>query len=98
VYARLVERAGDCRWSSTPAHLARTGDGIRDRIPDFAGFLAGADNGEAFAAPAGSESIGRPLGDKHFMAALERLTKRRLGPGKRGPKPKGREPGPAPCD
>ena len=32
------------------------------------------------------ESIGRPLGDERFMARLERLTKRRLRPGKRGPK------------
>ena len=101
VRARLVERARDWRWSSTRAHLARRGDGItalapvRDRIPDFAAFLAGAEDAEAFALPRAAESIGRPLADERFMAGLERLTKRRLRPGKRGPKPKEREPGPA---
>jgi hypothetical protein len=35
----------------------------------------------------GARSIGRPLGDARFMAGLERWTKRRLRPGKRGPKP-----------
>jgi len=34
-----------------------------------------------------AESIGRPLGDDRFLARIERLTKRRLRPGKRGPKP-----------
>ena len=40
-------------------------------------------------------ALGRPLGDERFVAELEHLTKRRLRPGKRGPKPKEREPGPA---
>ena len=98
VRARLVERARDWRWSSTRAHLAGRDDGItalapiRDRIPDFAAFLAGAEDGEAFARLRAAESIGRPLGDERFMARLERLTKRRLRPGKRGPKPKERQP------
>jgi hypothetical protein len=35
-----------------------------------------------------AESIGRPLGDDRFVARIERLTARRLRPGKRGPKPK----------
>ena len=34
-----------------------------------------------------AESIGRPLGDDRFLAKIERPTKRRLRPGKRGPKP-----------
>jgi hypothetical protein len=37
-----------------------------------------------------AESIGRPLGDDRFLARIERLTRRRLTPGKRGPKPKAR--------
>ena len=46
--------------------------------------------------PSAAESIGRPLGDERFMAArLERLTRRRLRPGKRGPKPKERQLGSA---
>jgi putative transposase len=76
-------------WSSTRAHLTRRDDGItapapvRTRIPDFAAFLAGAKDGEALARLRAAESIGRPLGDEHFMAGLEHLTKRRLRQGKR---------------
>jgi putative transposase len=94
VRARLVERARDWRWSSTRAHLAGRDDGItalapiRARIPDFADFLAGASDALALARLRAAETIGRPLGDERFMARLERLTKRRLRPGKRGPKPK----------
>jgi putative transposase len=96
VRARLVRRAGDWRWSSTRAHLARRGDGItalaplRARISDFAAFLAGAEDGEALARLRAAESIGRPLGDERFMARQERLTRQRLRAGKRGPKPKER--------
>ena len=101
VRARLVERARDWRWSSTRAHLARRGDGItalapvRDRTPDFAAFVAGAEDGEAFARLRSALSIGRPLGDERFVAGLECLTKRRFGRCRRGPKPKEREPRPA---
>jgi hypothetical protein len=38
-------------------------------------------------------SIGRPVGNKTFLARLERLSGRALQPAKRGPKP--REPDPA---
>src|SRR5579864_561754 len=97
--ATLTTSPGAATWCS---HLLfRRGDGItalapvRDRIPDFAAFLAGAEDGEAFARLRAAQNIGRPLGDERFMAGLERLTKRRFRPGKRGPKPKEREPGPA---
>jgi putative transposase len=94
VRARLVERARDWRWASTRAHLTGRDDGItalqpiRDRVPDFAALLAGAEDAEAFARLRAAESIGRPLGDPRFMARLERLTGRSLRPGKRGPKPR----------
>jgi putative transposase len=94
---RLVGRAGDWRWSRTRAHLTGRDDGItapapiRARIRDFAAFLAGAEDGEAFARSRAAESIGQPLGDERFVASLERLTRRRLRPGKRGPKPKQRQ-------
>ena len=94
VRARLVARARDWRWASTRAHLSGRDDGvtalapIRSRIPDFAAFLAGAEDAEAFARLRAAESIGRPLGDDGFLAAVERLTARFLRPGKRGPKPK----------
>jgi putative transposase len=42
---------------------------------------------DLFARLRAAESIGRPLGDDRFLNRLERLTKRSLKPGKRGPKP-----------
>jgi putative transposase len=94
VLARLVGRARDWRWSSTRAHLSGKDDGVtalapvRARIADFAAFLAGAEDAVAVARLRAAESIGRPLGDARFLARIERLTKRRLRPGKRGPKPR----------
>jgi putative transposase len=91
VRARLVARAQDWRWSSTRAHLTGKDDGItarapiRERFPDFADLIAAAD-AEAFARLRAAESIGRPLGDERFMTKIERATKRRLKPRKRGPK------------
>lgn len=99
VRARLVHRAQDWRWSSTRAHLRGKDDGvtarepIRDRFPDFAGLLAPGDDAELVARLRAAESIGRPLGDDRFLASIERLTKRRLKPGKRGPKPGDRDDG-----
>ncbi len=94
VRARLVERAQDWRWSSTRAHLTGKDDGItarapiKERYPDFADLLASAAEADLFSRLRAAESIGRPLGDDRFLARIERLTKRRLRPGKRGPKPK----------
>jgi putative transposase len=94
VRARLVARARDWRWASTRAQLSGRDDGvttlapIRSRIPNFAAFLAGAADAEAFARLRAAESIGRPLGDDGFVAASERPPARTLRPGKRGPKPK----------
>jgi len=97
VRARLVRRAQDWRWSSTRAHLSGKDDGItartpvKTRIPDFADFLVDAPEADLFARLRAAESIGRPLGDDRFFARIERLTKRQLRPGKRGPKPKQRK-------
>ena len=94
VRARLVKRARDWRWSSTRAHLAGKPDGltalapIRDRFPRFADLLDEAPKAELFDRLRAAESIGRPLGGERFLARIERLTARRLRPGKRGPKPK----------
>ena len=93
VRARLTERAQDWRWSSTRAHLSGKDDGltarapIRERFPDFADLLASAAEADMFDRLRAAESIGRPLGDDRFLVRIERLTKRRLRPGKRGPKP-----------
>ena len=97
VRARLVERAQDWRWSSTSAHVRGKHDGvtalapIRDRFPDFADLLASEPEADLFARLRAAESIGRPLGDDRFLNRLERLTKRSLKPGKRGPKPSAAE-------
>jgi putative transposase len=94
VRARLTKRAQDWRWSSTRAHLSGRDDGltarapIRERFPDFADLLASAGDADMFDRLRAAESIGRPLGDDRFLARVERLTKRRLRPGKRGPKPR----------
>jgi putative transposase len=92
--ARLVARAQDWRWASTRAHLTGKDDGItarapiRDRFPRFAELLAAEPDADAFARLRAAESIGRPLGDDRFLARIERATKRRLKPRKRGPKPR----------
>jgi len=94
VRARLVERAQDWRWSSTRAHLRGKDDGltvlapVRDRFPHFADLLAsGEQEASLFGRLRAAESVGRPLGDDRFLAGIERLTRRVLKPGKRGPKP-----------
>ena len=93
VRARLVQRAQDWRWSSTRAHLRGKGDGltelkpIRERFPRFADLLESEPEADMFERLRAAESIGRPLGDNSFFTRIERLTKRSLKPGKRGPKP-----------
>jgi putative transposase len=96
VRARLVQRARDWRWSSTSAHLRGKSDGItamkpvRARVADFAALLDLDDDAELVARLRAAETIGRPLGDNRFVAAIERRTGRRLKPEKRGPKPSDR--------
>jgi putative transposase len=93
VRARLVADARDWRWSSVHAHLAALADGVTtiapvlERYPDFAALIAAAPDEAEFARLRRAESIGRPLGDERFIARLEALTRRRLKPAKRGPKP-----------
>jgi len=93
VRARLVERAADWPWSSVGAHLAGKDDRVvrvapvLERVGNFAAFLAeDFDQDEAWLALRRAESIGRPIGDATWIAALEARTGRTLAPGKRGPK------------
>jgi putative transposase len=85
--------AQDWRWSSTRAHLRGKDDGItalapiRDRFPQLADLLASEPEADMFGRLRAAESVGRPLGDDDFLASIERLTRRSLKPGKRGPKP-----------
>jgi putative transposase len=94
VRARLVRRARDWRWSSTRAHLAGKPDGltalapIRDRFPRFADLLDDEPAIDLFDRLRAAESVGRPLGSDGFLSKIERRTRRRLKPRKRGPKPR----------
>jgi putative transposase len=94
VRARLVERAQDWRWSSVRAQLAGKDDGITTRAPiderygSFKDFLAEPATADELDRLRNAESIGRPLGDKTFLAKLERRFGRTLVPRKRGPKPR----------
>ena len=94
VRARLVKRAQDWRWSSTRALVSGRDDGItalapvRKMVPRFAELLAPPPGPGEFDRLRAAESIGRPLGDDRFLSRLERLTRRRLKPLKRGPKPR----------
>jgi putative transposase len=94
VRARLVKRAQDWAWSSTRALMSGKSDGVtdidavRDLFPEFSELIAQGPDEDAFARLRRAETIGRPLGDEKFMRRVERMTGRRLAPGKRGPKPK----------
>ena len=94
VRARIVARARDWRWSSVRAQLGGRDDGItalapvRERYPDFAKFLSEAADDGLIERLRGAESTGRPVGNRKFLDALERKTRRVLKPAKRGPKPR----------
>jgi putative transposase len=95
VRARLVSRARDWRWSSVRAQLGGRDDGVtalapvHERYPDFAHFLSEEPDAGMIERLRGAECIGRPLGNRKFLDAVERKTRRVLKPAKRGPKPRG---------
>lgn len=94
VRAGLVKRAIDWRWSSVHALLERKSDQLTDiaavseRLPDLAARLAAGEEAEASERLRRAESVGRPLGDAAFMAAIEGMVGRQLAPARRGRKPK----------
>jgi len=94
VRARLVERAQDWPWSSVHAHLGGEPDGltcippVRERIPDFAGLLDGAEDAAMVERLRRAETIGRPIGAEGFLDSLEAATGRTLKPARRGRKPR----------
>jgi len=95
VRARLAERAHEWRWSSVRAHLAGQDDGIvtvklaLQRTGDFAAFLDTTfDEAMTYEALRKAESVGRPIGSREWIAAMEARTGLTLAPGKRGPAPK----------
>ncbi|MGH6643483.1 MAG: transposase [Bradyrhizobium sp.] len=94
VRARLVAAAQDWPWSSTPAHLSGTADGltalepIRQRFPNFADLLDVGPDKAQFDRLRAAESIGRPLGSEAFLSEIEATTGRRVRRAKPGPKPR----------
>ena len=93
-WARLVERAGDWPWSSTPAHFAGEDDHlvevapVLDRFGCFTAFLGGEEDEQATRALRTAETTGRPIGNAEWIERLEQQTGRQLAPRKRGPRPK----------
>jgi len=93
VRAGLCATAADWAWSSARAHLTGLDDGITlrapllDRIGDFAGLLAGAEDEAAVRAIRRSRTTGRPVGSEAWVKALEAATGRPLAPMRRGPRP-----------
>lgn len=98
VEAGMVRQAEDYRWSSAAAHILGWGDPlvkVGNLLIESVGGpkawrdLLQAGTGEADAkAILAHESTGRPLGDRDFLAAMEKISGRKLAPGKRGPKRK----------
>jgi putative transposase len=97
VRARLARRPQDWPWSSVHAHLSGKDDGptsvapVLERYPRFADLIGAEPDAAAVARLRRAETIGRPLGDEGFLAALEARTGRALKPAKPGPKPASRE-------
>ena len=94
VRAGLVERAEDYAWSSAAAHCGKRVDPLLsddfpppDVVADWAEWLRSED-GPAVEFIRRQTNIGRPCGSPSFLASLEGLLRRVLGPQKRGPKPK----------
>lgn len=93
VRARLTDRADKWPWSSVPAHLDGTDDGlvsvrpVLDRYGPFDQFIdLGGSDAEAYHALRQSETTGRPVGSEDWIRTLESRTGRALAPQKRGPK------------
>jgi putative transposase len=94
VVAGLARTAGSWPHSSAAAHLGRRPDGLATleplahRVPDWRSYLAlGCERAEAQEIES-HQRTGRPLGTPEFVADLESVLGRSLGPRKRGPKPR----------
>ena len=90
--AGLVSRPQTWLWSSARAHLAGQDDGIvmvaplLDRSSDFAQFLEAEEDQAAVEAMRRSRSTGRPVGGSDWIKDLATRIRRRVAPGKRGPR------------
>ena len=94
VRAKLVRRPWRYRWSSAPAHLKGSDDGLVRAKPllklagDWRKFLSVPTDPKNVEKLQAHERTGRPLGGDRFVAKLERSLKRVLRPRKPGRKPK----------
>ncbi len=98
VRAGLAGRAEDWAWSSARAHLAASDDALvraaplLERYPDWPAHLGAATQEATLETLRGHGRTGRPLGSKTFVARLETMLGRRLGPGRPGRPRKAPEP------
>jgi putative transposase len=101
VAAGVVAQAGDWPWSSARSHLAgtRTADdpltdvaALGRHVPNWQAMLAigleAMDETATIAEIEARTRTGRPLASPQWIAAAERDINRKLGPAKRGPKPR----------
>lgn len=93
VRAGLVARPEDWHWSSAAAQLGLRDDDLtelrpsRERVPDFALFLASFEDTGATLRLLRAESVGRPIGSPEFLRRLEHVSGRRLSAARPGRKP-----------
>lgn len=86
VRAKLVPKPADWAFSSVHAHLSGNSDPIvdvrpvLDRFPDFAGLIEPEPGPTDFDALRKAETIGRPLGSRAWISALEERLDRQLTP------------------
>jgi putative transposase len=83
-----MRRAGRHCGSPPQADSFRYSEPVLSRFPAFARFIETEGDAEVLMRLRRAESIGRPLGDQRFIAALETRTNRALEPEKRGRKPR----------
>ncbi len=94
VRAGIVKRPEDYKWSSAAAHMAGKDDNLvkvrplLDRIACWSAFLDEASDDAAIVLLKKCERTGRPLGSQEFIEKLEKISYRKLLPGKPGPKRK----------
>ena len=94
VRAQMVKSPGEYRWSSAGAHLEGRDDELvsskplLDRVGNWAEFLSRGNESWELDMIRGHLRTGRPMGDRQFLANLERRLHRALIPRKPGPAPK----------
>jgi putative transposase len=94
VRAGLCDAADEWLWSSVHGNLGKKKDKLLDNsqvrgmIPDWESFLSAGDQAGLIDSLRCQTSTGRPVGDDHFIAALESKTGRRIRRRNPGPVPR----------